>query len=78
MAKSEIARHLGRDRRTIGREVERGQVHLNSDPTPAMCVMDRAQDVYHLNATSKGPTVKPKTNRCTVEEVYTGVVKLVA
>jgi len=64
MTKSDIARHLSRDRRTIEREVERGQVeHLNSDLTVQMVYnADRAQDVHDENASAKGPTVKLKTN----------------
>ncbi len=69
MTRSEIAIQLGRDRRTIGREAKRGQVkRLNSDLTTAMVYnADRAQDVYTLNATAKGPAVKLKTNSIAVE-----------
>lgn len=59
MTQSDVARQLSRDRRTINREVERGQVeHLNSD---------RAQDVHDENATAKGPPVKLKANSAAVE-----------
>jgi IS30 family transposase len=69
MTKPEIAGQLSRDRRTIGREVERGQVeHLNSDLTKVMVYnADRAQDVYDQNATAKGPAVKLKSNSTAVE-----------
>jgi intracellular sulfur oxidation DsrE/DsrF family protein len=69
MTEPEIADQLGRDRRTIEREVERGQVeHLNSDLTKGMVYnADRAQDVYEQNATAKGPAVKLKSNSAAVE-----------
>ena len=48
MNESEVACQLSRDRRTIEREVERGQVeHLNSDlSTSRVYNADRAQDVH--------------------------------
>ena len=60
-----IANLLGRDRRTIEREVERGQVeHLNSDLTTARVYnADRAQNVHDQNASAKGPAVKLQANR---------------
>ena len=78
MNASEIASQLGRDRRTIGREVERGQVeHLNSDLTTRMVYnADRAQDVHDQNATAKGPTVKLKTNSSAVEFIRCHIVIL--
>jgi IS30 family transposase len=76
MAKSEIARQLERDRRTIGREIDRGQVeHLNSDLTKRMVYnADRAQDVHDQNATAKGPTVKLKANSAAVEFIRCYIV----
>jgi len=76
MSESEIAGLLGRDRRTINREVERGQVeHLNSELTTAMVYnADRAQDVHDENATAKGPTVKLKANSATVEFIRCYIV----
>ncbi|MEN7974153.1 MAG: IS30 family transposase [Verrucomicrobiota bacterium] len=76
MAESNIARQLGRDRRTIGREVERGQVeHLNSDLITTMVYnADRAQDVYDENATAKGPVVKLKANSAAVEFIRCHIV----
>ena len=69
MTKSDIARHLGRDRRTIEREVKKGQVeHLNSDLTKKMVYnADRAQAVHDENATAKGAPVKLKSNSVEVE-----------
>jgi IS30 family transposase len=69
MTESEIAGQLSRDRRTIGREIERGQVeHLNSELITAMVYSaDRAQDVYDQNSSAKGPIVKLKTNSAAVE-----------
>ncbi|MEI6892835.1 MAG: hypothetical protein V5783_11750 [Pontiella sp.] len=69
MRESGISIQPGRDRRTLGCEVERGQVeHLNTDPTTAMAYnADRSQDVYTLNATAKGIAVKLKTNSIAVE-----------
>jgi IS30 family transposase len=78
MAEFEIARQLGRHRRTIEREVERGQVkHLNSDLTTRMTYnADRAQDVHDENATAKGPSVKLKTNSAAVEFIRCYIVIL--
>jgi IS30 family transposase len=76
MAESAIARQLGRDRRTIGREVERGQVeHLNSDLTTRRVYnADRAQDMYNQNATAKGPVVKLKANSASLEFIRCHIV----
>ena len=69
MTESDIARQLGRDRRTINREVERGQVkHLNSDLTTKLVYnADRAQDVHDENASAKGPRVKLMANSAAAE-----------
>ena len=71
-----IAAELGRDRRTIGREIERGQVeHLNSDLTTKWVYnADRAQDVHDENATAKGPAVKLKANSAAVEFIRCYIV----
>ena len=55
-----IAGELGRDRRTIAREIERGMVdHINSDLTVTRVYnADRAQDVHDLNATGQRPEGK--------------------
>lgn len=76
LTKSEIARELGRDRRTIGREVERGQVErLNPDLTTSMVYnADRAQDVHDLNATAKGPRVKLRANSAAVEFIRCHII----
>ena len=60
-----MSEHLGRDTRTIERELSRGQVeHRNSDWTVSMQYSsDRAQDVYDLNATAKGPSLKLGSDR---------------
>ena len=69
MEQSSIAHQLERDRRTINREVERGQVQrLNSDLSRKMLYnADRAQDVHNENATAKGPRVKLMANSAEVE-----------
>lgn len=69
MAESDIAGQLGRDRRTIGREIERGRVeHLNGDlTTKRVYNADRAQDVHDQNAAAKGPAVKLKSNSAALE-----------
>ena len=69
MAEPDIARQLGRDRRTINREVERGQVeHINSDLTKEVVYnANRAQDVHDENATAKGPRVKLMANSAAAE-----------
>ena len=76
MEETEIVRQLGRNRRTIEREIERGQVeHLNSDLTTSMVYnADRAQDVYDENATAKGPAVKLKSNSTAVEFIRCHIV----
>ena len=73
-----IAKELGRDRRTIDREIQRGMVeHLNSDLTlTSVYNADRAQDVYELNATAKGPLVKLKANSTAVEFIRCYIVLL--
>lgn len=78
MAEAELAGLLGRDRRTIGREIERGQVeHLKSDlTTKRVYNADRAQDVYDQNATAKGPAVKLKSNSTAVEFIRCHIVIL--
>jgi len=64
-----IAMELGRDRRTIGREIERGlAVRINSDLSTQLAYSaDRAQDVHDLNASAKGPMVKLMTGSVAVE-----------
>ncbi len=76
MSKFDIARHLGRDRRTLEREIERGQVeHLGTDLRVRMIYSaDRAQDVHELNATAKGPTVKLKANSIAAEFIRRHII----
>ena len=76
LLESNIANLLGRDRRTIEREVERGQVeHLNSDLTTARVYnADRAQNVHDQNASAKGPAVKLQANRAAVEFIRCYIV----
>jgi IS30 family transposase len=71
-----IAEELGRDRRTIDREINRGMVeHLNSDLTvKSIYNADRAQDAHELNATAKGPEVKLKANSTAVEFIRCYIV----
>jgi len=60
MSPGEIAKRLGRNRRTIERELKRGQVELlRSDLTPykAYCA-DVAQRKHNESGTNKGPTLK--------------------
>ena len=71
-----IAPLLERGRRTIGREIVRGQVeHPNSDLTPSMVFnADRAQAVHDQNASAKGPTVKLKAHSTAVEFIRCYIV----
>lgn len=66
---SQIARLLGRDVRTIHRELRRGAVeHLDTELRRSIVYnADRAQDVHELNATAKGPQLKIGTNHSMVE-----------
>ena len=59
-APSEIAVLLGRDVRTIEREIKRGTVErIHTDLSrSAVYSADRGQDVHDLNATAKGPQLK--------------------
>lgn len=57
---AEIAALLGRDVRTIEREIKKGNVeriHTDLRRSEVYCA-DRGQDVYDLNATAKGPQLK--------------------
>lgn len=69
MTISQIAEQLGRNRRTVEREIVRGQVeHLNSDLTTSWVYnANRAQDVHDQNVSAKGPSVKLKINSPTVK-----------
>ncbi len=69
MSRGWITKELGRNRRTIAREIECGMVdHINSDLTVTRIYnADRAQDVRDLNATAKGPKVKLKANSVALE-----------
>jgi IS30 family transposase len=60
----EIAEFLGRHRRTIEREIARGNVkRLASDLSQKEAYSsDRGQDVHDLNATAKGPQLKLGAN----------------
>jgi len=71
-----ISEELGRDRRTIVREIERGMVdHINSDLTvTSVYNADRAQDAHELNATAKGPKVKLKASSVAVEFIRCYIV----
>jgi transposase, IS30 family len=59
-APSKIAALLGRDVRTIHREIRKGAVErIHTDLTRSVVYnADRGQDVYDLNATAKGPQLK--------------------
>lgn len=71
-----IASALGRDRRTIQREVRQGLVkHVDSELREKMVYSsDRGQDVHDLNATAKGPQLKLGANYEAVEFVRTRIV----
>lgn len=73
----DIASDLGRHRRTIEREVNRGKVeHFRSDLTKTQAYSsDRAQDIHDLNATAKGPQLKLGRNRELVEHIKIGIKK---
>lgn len=64
-----IATQLGRHRRTIEREVERGLAkHIDSELVVKLAYSaDRAQDVHDENASAKGPMVKLKANSVELE-----------
>ncbi len=66
---SQIARLLGRDVRTIHRELRRGAVeHLDTELRRSVVYnADRAQNVHELNATAKGPQLKLGANHAMVE-----------
>jgi IS30 family transposase len=57
---AEMAALLGRDVRTIEREIQKGAVErIHTDLSrSAVYNADRGQDVYDLNATAKGPQLK--------------------
>jgi IS30 family transposase len=69
MSDLNIARELGRDRRTISREVTLGMVvRIRSDlSTTKAYSADRAQDARDLNASAKGPVVKLRARSAAVE-----------
>jgi len=58
--KTEIAKQVGKNRTTIGREIKRGLVTLrNYDYTERKeYVAKKAQQTYDINATAKGPSLK--------------------
>ena len=60
----DIAAALGRHRRTIERELVRGQVeHLDSELRVHLVYSsDRGQDVHEWNASAKGPGLKLANN----------------
>ena len=64
-----IADQLGRHRRTIEREVERGLTkRIDSELVVKLAYSaDRAQDVHKLNASAKGPVVKLKAHSVSLE-----------
>lgn len=69
MSELDIARELGRDRRTINREVRLGTVvRIRSDLSITEAYSaDKAQDVRDLNASAKGPAVKLRARSAAVE-----------
>ncbi len=64
-----IAAQLGRHRRTIEREIERGLAkRIDSELVVKLAYSaDRAQDVHKLNASAKGPMVKLKAHSVPLE-----------
>ena len=77
LSESNIARELGRNRRTIIRETELGTVvRIRSDlSTTEAYNADRAQDVRDLNASAKGPAVKLKANSAAVQFIRYHIAK---
>ena len=71
-----IADQLGRHRRTIGREIERGLTkRIDSERVVKMAYSaDRAQDVHEQNASAKGPVVKLKANSVAVEFIRCHII----
>ena len=63
-----IAAFFGKPLRTIEREIKRGEVeHLDTELRKRKVYSsDRAQDIYDLNATAKGPQLKIGTHHQTV------------
>ena len=57
---AEVATYLGRNRRTLEREIKRGEVeHFDTELRKKKGYSsDRAQDIDDLNATAKGPQLK--------------------
>ncbi len=74
---AEIARVLGRHVRTIEREIEKGTVErLNTDLSKSNVYnADRAQDVYELNATAKGPNLKLGAHKKAVEFIREQIIE---
>jgi transposase, IS30 family len=72
----DIAATLGRHRRTIERELERGRVkHLDYElRTTYVYSSDRGQDGHDLNATAKGPNLKLGCNREMAEFIRCRIV----
>ena len=72
----DIARVLGRHRRTIEREITRGRVtHRDSEwRVKHVYSCDRGQDVHDLNATARGPQLKLGANREMAEFIRQQIV----
>ena len=73
----DIAAALGRHRRTIERELQRGRVlHVDSELCQRFVYnSDRGQDVHDLNATARGPDLKLGRHYTTAEFVRCRIVE---
>lgn len=73
----EIAVVIGCSRRTIERELNRGEVeHINTDLIKFKTYSsDRAQDYYDKNALSKGPQLKLKANEEIIKFIQKHIVE---
>jgi IS30 family transposase len=71
-----IAMALSRHRRTIERELKRGQVEHKDTEWRVKTVYssERAQDLHDLNATAKGPHLKLGANHTLVAFVYDRII----
>jgi transposase, IS30 family len=73
----DIAAVLGRHRRTMERELERGRVkHVDSELRQKFVYSsDRGQDVHDLNATARGPSLKLGRNYLLAEFIRCRIVE---
>jgi IS30 family transposase len=74
---SEIAALLGRDVRTLEREIKRGTVErMHTDLSRSAAYRaDQGQDVHDLNAAAKGPQLKLGTHYKAAEFIQQQIIK---